>query len=72
MDGNQEVEEDIFNSTATESTSGNLKQNRLAEWLNLFLLCLQAKHYLPDATVSALLKFLYTFFCVICGFSNVA
>ena len=72
MDGNQEVEEDIFNSTATESTRGNIKENRLAEWLLLFLLRLQAKHYLPDATVSALLKFLYTFFCVMGGFSNVA
>ena len=72
MDENQEVEEDIFNSTATESTRGNIKENCLAEWLLLFLLHLQAKHYLPDATVSALLKFLYTFFCVMGGFSNVA
>ena len=34
MDGNQEVEEDIFNSPATKSTkstSGNIKQNCLAE-----------------------------------------
>ena len=72
MDGNQEIEEDIFNSTATESTSSNIKQNRLAEWLLLFLLRLQAKHYLPDTTISAFLKFLYTFFCVTGGFSNVA
>ena len=31
VDQNEEVEEDIFKSTATESTSGNLKQNCLAE-----------------------------------------
>ena len=40
-------------------------QRTLVMWLVGFLIQLQAKHYVPDSTLNLLLKFLYTFFCVL-------
>lgn len=39
------------------------EENAILQWLLLFLLRLQAKHYIPDAAIHCLLKFLYIF-CV--------
>ena len=39
-------------------------------WLVGFLIQLQAKHYVPDSALNLLLKFLYTFFCVLGRFSG--
>lgn len=40
-------------------------ENMLLTWLLIFLLRLQAKHYIPDSAVNCLLKFLYVFLCII-------
>jgi len=39
--------------------------NVLITWILLFLLQLQAKHYIPDSALNCLLKFLCVFFCII-------
>ena len=44
-----------------EPTSSNC----VVTWLIGFLLLLQAKHYIPDLAMNALLKFLHAFFCVL-------
>jgi uncharacterized protein YbaR (Trm112 family) len=45
-------------------------EHRLTRWLVLFLLRLQAQHYIPDAAIVSLLKFLYAFFLVLGSFSK--
>ena len=37
----------------------------LVSWLVLFLVRLQARHYLPDVAIACLLKFLYTLLVII-------
>lgn len=46
-----------------ESTTRNGRA--LLTWLLVFLLRMQAKHYIPDAALNSLLKFLYAFLLII-------
>ena len=48
-----------------QSTMTSKTENVLLTWLLLFLLRLQAKHYIPDSAVNCLLKFLYMFFSIV-------
>lgn len=52
-------------SEQNQATQGNLVM-----WLLLFFLRLQAKHYLPDAAVNSLLKFLSVFFLILGRYSE--
>ena len=47
-----------------QNTMTSKTENVLLTWLLLFLLRLQAKHYIPDSAVNCLLKFLYMFFSI--------
>ena len=49
------------NNDATETSS----ENGLVRWLLLFILKLQARHYIPALAINSLLKFLYVFFSII-------
>ena len=48
-----------------QNTMTSKTENVLLTWLLLFLLRLQAKHYIPDSAVNCLLKFLYMFFSIV-------
>ena len=48
-----------------QNTVTSKPENVLLTWLLLFLLRLQAKHYIPDSAVNSLLKFLYMFFSIV-------
>ena len=48
-----------------QNTMTSKPENVLLTWLLLFLLRLQAKHYIPDSAVNCLLKFLYMFFSIV-------
>ena len=48
----------------------NSKQMALITWISVFLLQLQARHYIPDVVLDALLKFLHTLFCILGKFSD--
>ena len=45
-------------------------QKALVMWVVGFLIQLQAKHYIPDNALNMLLKFFYTFFCILGQFSG--
>lgn len=46
------------------------KQNSLILWFTGFLLLFQARHYVSDAAMNILLKFMRIFFCVLSRFST--
>ena len=48
----------------------DVHENALLTWLLLFLVRLQACHYIPDSTLNCLLKFLYIFLHIIRRQSN--
>ena len=52
-------------SLPQQNTITSKPDNVLLTWLLLFLLRLQAKHYIPDSAVNCLLKFLYMFFSIV-------
>ena len=54
-----------------ETPPANSKEHTLVCWLSVFLLRLQARHYIPDIVLTYLLKFLYVFLSVIGRFSDV-
>ncbi len=45
-------------------------QMALLTWFLLFLLRMQAKHYIPDVALNSLLKFLYAFFLILGRYSE--
>ena len=54
----------------SESSSSNTSTRSIVLWLTGFLLLLQAKHFIPDAAMNALLKFLSVLFRVMGRFST--
>ena len=46
------------------------EEDAIIQWLLIFLLRLQAKHYIPDAAVQCLVKFLYIFLRIIGRYST--
>ena len=46
------------------------EENAIIQWLLIFLLRLQAKHYIPDAAVQCLIKFFYIFLHVLGRYST--
>ena len=53
-----------------EESSTFTKETALTTWLLLFLLRLQAKHYIPDTAITSLLKFLYAFLQILSSFCS--
>lgn len=58
----------MFNPIGDPQQSSN--EHILTSWLVLYLLRLQSQHYIPDAAMDGLLKFLCTFFLVLGHFSE--
>lgn len=61
---------DLDFSAIERSERNETTQSNLLRWLLLFLLRLQAKHYLPDAAMNSLLKFLCVFFLILGRYSD--
>ena len=54
----------------TATTSANTSISSIVTWISGFLLLLQARHYIPDRAIDALLKFLGVFFYVLGRFCS--
>ena len=52
------------------SETGNMQTPIIVCWLLLFIYQLQIKHFIPDAAIDTLLKFLYTMFILFGTFSD--
>ena len=68
-----EDEEDLedLNFDISDEVNNDTTEYRLTTWFALFLLRLQAQHYIPDAAIDSLLKFLYAFLVILGSFSDV-
>ena len=72
-DSGEEVWEESDESCAEEcpelpsasASQDSVEENAIVQWLLIFFLRLQAKHYIPDAAVQCLVKFLYIFLCIL-------
>ena len=63
-----QMDEDCPRFPQVDATSST--EMALVYWLLLFILRLQARHYLPDAALKSLLKFLHTVLVIIGRYSD--
>ena len=65
-----ELDAFVDGESLSEVEPKNTPASVLVRWLSLFIHHLQIKHFLPDAAIEALLKFLYAMFVVLGTFSD--
>ena len=61
---------DIPQSVNEESNAERFQVASLATWIILFLLRLQAKHYIPDKAMDELIKFLFAYVKILGKYST--
>lgn len=66
------MDDDFFANDSDNSGTDLSQHGCLVNWLVRFILRLQAKYYISDAAISALLKFLSAFFLLLGRFTSIA
>ena len=64
-ENSSDTEDKVSAPNFPESDVSHSEANTLVLWVLIFILRIQAKHYIPDTALQCLLKFLFVFFSIV-------